>query len=121
MRLGRNRRCLRCRDAAGDLHALLMIPCGEGDDECGDSAAGPSAVTQNSPASATERPTTATPANPALNGPARHDAGSASFPMGPAVSLSRARSLATGLVAAYLNHAGGETMCFTSKSALGFS
>jgi serine/threonine protein kinase len=33
--------------------------------------------------------------------------------------LTSPAGLATGLVAAYLNHAGGETMCFTSKSAHG--
>src|SRR5438094_8896670 len=40
---------------------------------------------------------------------------------GAALSHSRPWSRATGLVAAYLNHAGGETMCFTSKSALGLT
>ena len=49
----------------GDQHAYLLIPCGEGDEDCGDNAAGAAAVTQ---APVTQRPSTATPANPALGG-----------------------------------------------------
>jgi len=47
-------------------HAYVLIPCGEGED-CGNSAAG-TAATQSSPAPVTQRPSTATPANPALSG-----------------------------------------------------
>jgi probable HAF family extracellular repeat protein len=47
-------------------HAYVLIPCGEGED-CGNSAAG-TAATQSSPAPVTQRPSTATPANPASSG-----------------------------------------------------
>jgi probable HAF family extracellular repeat protein len=47
-------------------HAYVLIPCGEGED-CENSAAG-TATTQSNPAPAAQRPTTATPANPALSG-----------------------------------------------------
>jgi probable HAF family extracellular repeat protein len=52
---------------SGDNHAFLLIPCGEGDAGCQDNAEG-AAATQSSPASATPRSTTTTPANPALSG-----------------------------------------------------
>ena len=50
----------------GDSRAFLLIPCGEGDEGCGDSAA--SATTQSSPALVTRPRTIATPANPTLSG-----------------------------------------------------
>ena len=49
----------------GDTHAVLLIPCGEGDEECGGDS--PTGVTQNNPAAITQRPSAATPANPALS------------------------------------------------------
>jgi probable HAF family extracellular repeat protein len=50
---------------SGNVHAVLLTPCGEGDDGC--EGENPAGVTQNSPAPAIQRPTTATPANPALS------------------------------------------------------
>jgi len=50
----------------GDQHAFLLIPCGAGDEGCGDSTAGTAATTQSSPAPATQPSTTA---SPALDGP----------------------------------------------------
>ncbi len=49
----------------GDQHAVLLIPCGEGDDGCqGES---PTGATQNSPAAATQHPPTAAPPDPVLS------------------------------------------------------
>ncbi len=50
----------------GDQHAFLLIPCGEGDEGCGGGSS--TGVSQNSPPPASQRSTTATPANPALSG-----------------------------------------------------
>lgn len=50
----------------GDLHAFLLIPCGEGDESCADE--NPTGVTQGSPAPAAQHRTTAAPVNPALSG-----------------------------------------------------
>jgi probable HAF family extracellular repeat protein len=47
-------------------HAYVLIPCGEGDESC--VGANPTGVTQSSPASVAQRPSAATPANPALSG-----------------------------------------------------
>jgi probable HAF family extracellular repeat protein len=53
-------------DALGNVHAFLLIPCGEGDKSCeGESATG---VTKSDSAPAMQRPATAIPANPALFG-----------------------------------------------------
>jgi probable HAF family extracellular repeat protein len=51
----------------GDTHAFLLIPCGEGEEGCGDNATGGAATTESTPALVTQRPSTATPANPALS------------------------------------------------------
>jgi probable HAF family extracellular repeat protein len=62
---------LGCGDEFACGHAFVLIPCGEGDDGCqGESATG---VTQKSPSPATQQPTAATPANPALSGRAMLD------------------------------------------------
>ena len=52
----------------GDQHAFLLIPCGEGDEGCGDNAAGAPATSQTNLATVTQRPSMSTPANPALSG-----------------------------------------------------
>jgi probable HAF family extracellular repeat protein len=52
----------------GHLHAILLIPCAEGDESCQDRAGGAAAAIQSSPASVTQRPPTATSVNPALSG-----------------------------------------------------
>jgi len=46
----------------GDQHTFLLIPCGEGDAGCRDSAAGTAATTQSSQAPATQPRATASPA-----------------------------------------------------------
>jgi len=55
-------------DAEGNLHDFLLIPCGEGDQACGDSALGAAASIQRKPAALTQRGATAPRANPALIG-----------------------------------------------------
>ncbi len=48
-------------------HAYVLVPCGEGEGGCGDNAEGAAVITQSSPAPVVQRPSTATPANPALS------------------------------------------------------
>jgi hypothetical protein len=55
----------------GDTHAVLLIPCGEGEEGCSDSVEG-SAASQANPEPAIQIPFTPAPANPALSdGPGR--------------------------------------------------
>ena len=48
-------------------HAYVLIPCGEGNEGCEGNAEGAAATSRSSEAPVTQRPTTATPANPALS------------------------------------------------------
>jgi len=52
--------------ANGDTHAYVLIPCGQGEESCGDSFA--SAAAQSSPALVTQPRTIAAPAYPVLGG-----------------------------------------------------
>ena len=65
------------------LHAFLLIPCGEGDEGCGDNATGLSAETQSSPAALTQQPTTVTPANRGVLDQLRRRAFPGHHPLGP--------------------------------------
>ncbi len=53
---------------SGDTHAILLVPCAKGDEACEDNAADTTAAIQNDSAPVVQRPSTATPANPALSG-----------------------------------------------------
>lgn len=55
-------------DTDGNLHDFLLIPCGEGDQACGDSALGAAASIQHHPAPSTQRNAIAPPSSPALIG-----------------------------------------------------
>ncbi len=48
-------------------HAYVLIPCGEGEEGCEDNTADAAAGIQNNSAPLVQRPSTATPANPALS------------------------------------------------------
>ncbi len=51
----------------GNTHAFLLVPCGEGNEGCEDNTADAAAGIQNNSAPVIQRPSTATPANPALS------------------------------------------------------
>ena len=81
-------------------HAFLLIPCAEITQGCEDIAQEATATTQN-PAPVDSNPPTSTSRIPTPSG-------IMACSTGAAISHSRPRSLATGLVAAYLNDAGAE-------------
>ena len=51
----------------GDTHAFVLVPCGDGDADCGDPSASTAAAIQSGPPVA-ECPSTTTPVDPALGG-----------------------------------------------------
>jgi probable HAF family extracellular repeat protein len=63
----------------GDTRAVLLVPCGEGEEGCQDTASRAAALSRATPSPITQRPPTVSPANPTLRG-------------GPRAMLDRVRS-----------------------------